>query len=290
MESPPTHLRKFLAGTLAGFLVCAILQWSGAYGLGWKSSKTESNYFTSLSRFQAAASGAPAEFTLVGSSISGRLPGKEVGNSKVANLGTDGGCLTDGMRMLVEGRVKAGKWIVLESNTIERAVKYEASPILKAVGGPVFRAGTHLPVFSYQARPSGMLYDRLLKRPAGDTTTRRFPLARTTLPKGIQPRDALEKKTLDELIRMIAMLRESGSRIILVEYPSAPMRPEGREVTDRATAYVAEMADVPFVNLEQQIPHENLQFTDGVHLAPGSARAVLDSLQEFITTLPSSQP
>lgn len=290
MESPPTNLRKFLAGTLAGFLACAILQWSGAYGFGWKSSKTESNYFTSLARFQAAASGAPAEVTLVGSSISGRLPGKEADNPAAANLGTDGGCLADGMRMLVEGRIKAGKWVILETNTIERAVKYEASPILKAVGGPVFQAGARIPLFSYQARPSGMLYNGLLKRPPAGATLQHFPFNRSVLPKGIQPRDGVEKKQLDELIHMIATLRASGSRVILVEYPSAPIRPEGREITDRATAYVAEVADVPFVNLDQQIPHEDLQFTDGVHLAPGSAREIVDSLQAFITTLPSPQP
>jgi len=274
------------AGILTGLLLCFVLQGFVAFRLGWKTQKTESNYFSSLIRFQAAGGEAPP-LTVVGSSITGRLPGRETGNHEVSNLGVDGGSARDGITMLLDGRMHAGAWVIVEVNSIERVVLDPPSSMLKAVGGPVFAAGVKLPVLSYSARPTGMLYGKLLNRqPAAADAAHVFPLALTE-PQPTAPfADERERQRMDELVTNINKLKQAGSRVLLVEYPSGPMGEKTRALTDRDTAYVAREAHVPFANLAKQIPRDQLTFSDPVHLNPTSARDVLASLRSLLSTLP----
>ncbi|BCU76920.1 hypothetical protein [Luteolibacter sp. LG18] len=285
MTSTPPNRPLSFTGVVAGLVLCFALQGLVAFGLGWKATKTESNYFSSLIRFQAAASG-PAELTVVGSSITGRLPGREMGNPDVANLGTDGGSSADGLRLLCDGRMRTGKWVILETNTFLRVVLDPPSTMLDSVGGAAFRAGAGVPALGYSARPTGMLYGKLLNRKAGGGEVQVFPLAADAAPVAEAPVAGQEATRYAGLVDMIGQLQAKGCRVLLVEYPSEPMAPEVRAMTDRGVAYVTARTRVPFLDLARQIPRDRLTFTDTVHLSPGSARDVLESLRNFLVTQP----
>lgn len=274
-----------LAGLVAGLALCFAVQGFLAFTLDWKTSKTESNYYSSLIRFQAAA-GEPAALTVAGSSITGRLPGREMGNKEVANLGTDGGSAADGLGLLCEGRVKAGKWVIVETNSFERVVLDPPSTMLKAVGGPMFRAGAQVPSLAYSSRPTGLLYGRLLNRKYGGEQMHLHALKADEPPVAPAPLPGQEARRFSELAARIEQLQKQGSRVLLVEYPSADMSPDTRAMTNRGIAYVAARTKIPFLDLAKQIPRDQLSFTDAVHLAPDSARDVLESIRNFLSAQP----
>jgi hypothetical protein len=273
---------RFLAGIFLGALACFLIQAVLFCGFHFGTGKSESNYFSTLSRFQAAASKG-AEISLAGSSISGRLPGREVGNSNVANLGSDGGSPLDGLRFLASGACGRPKWVVLETNTLFNGVGYEDPPIMKGVEGLWFKVGSRAPLLGASARPSGMLYSRVLSRPrvlAGDA----FPLSSGVLerepagPVGFKFKEA-DAARVDTLVSNLHAIRQLGIRVILVNYPAGPMIPEQIDRMNATVARLSREAGACYLDLSSNIDRRSLVFTDSVHLSPESAVRVLATIQ-----------
>ena len=279
---------RFGIGVLASLLGCFGLQAIAFFGLRLGTGKTESNYFSTLSRFQGAC--APgAEIAVSGSSITGRLPGREAGNQAVANLGSDGGSPYDGLKLIDEGVVSPPRWLVLETNTLFNGVGYAEMPAVKGARGLWFTIGGRVPLVGAAARPSGMLYARLLSR-SWNGRGEPFPLQQS--PRIMGPTDPtafefspVEKERLHGLSQMLSKIRKSGGRILLVNYPAGAMKAREIERMNAAIAIISNEAQAPYLDLSSAIPRESLVFTDSVHLGPASASRILDTIRAACLSL-----
>jgi hypothetical protein len=280
-------LKKLLVGIAATLIICFCVQAYVFFAHDGGTGKSESNYFSTLSRFQAAAT-PPAKIALAGSSITGRLPGREAGNQDIANLGSDGGSALDGMRLMAKGEIDATQWLVIEANTLFVGAGYGDTLIIKGAQGPWFDVGARQPLLGASARPSGMLYAQLLRRPKVLTGE-----AFTVIPDKIVPNDSdsfkqftvAEKKRFDDYLANIEQLQQRGVKILIATYP-ASVRKERETILMKATiAELARRFPVICIDLEKQIPRQSLAFTDSVHLGPQSAAQVLSTISNFVDTL-----
>lgn len=279
---------RFGLGVLASLIGCFGLQAIAFFGFHLGTGKTESNYFSTLSRFQGAC--APgAEIAVSGSSITGRLPGREAGNQTVANLGSDGGSPYDGLKLIAEGVVSPPRWLVLETNTLFNGAGYAEMPAVKGARGHWFAIGGHVPLVGAAARPSGMLYARLLSR---GWNGRGEPFALAHGPRIMGPAgphtfefSTVEKERLAGLNQMLSKIRTSGVRILLVNYPAGAMKAREIERMNAAIAIISNDAQAPYLDLGSAIPRESLSFTDSVHLGPASASRILDTIEAVCLSL-----
>lgn len=262
---------------------CFGLQAIAFFVLQLGAAKTESNYFSTISRFQGAV--APgAEIAVVGSSISGRLPGRESGNREVANLGSDGGSPLDGLTMLNEGLVGRPKWLVLEMNTVFSSVGFSETPAVAGSRDPWFKIGGHVPLLGASARPSGMLYGCLLgrkkERILAPFVLQKVPSAIPDATLGIESLPTLKQERMELLQEGLLTARRAGTNILLVRYPAGPMKQEQLDELNVAISWLHQQTGAPYLDLESQIPNSQLVFTDSVHLGPESAARLLATIRE----------
>jgi hypothetical protein len=283
MKKDSDHLLKLLFGIILSLGMCFSLQAYFRYVLDMGTGKSESNYFSTMSRFQAGASPA-AEIALAGSSITGRLPGRESGNQGIANLGSDGGPALDGIRLIVMNQINAPKWLVIEANTLYGGVGYGETLIVKGAQGPWFDVGVRLPLLGAASRPSGMLYAKMLGR-SKVLSGEAFECKLTTLAPedGNLIRDFTdgEKERLEEYVSALLELQRRGVKFLVVTYPAGAMREREKFLMQKTIAEFARRIPISCLNLEEQLSREELQFTDSVHLGPQSAARVLQTIRKF---------
>jgi len=283
MSTSDSSLSRFLLGLFLSLAVCFGVQAYCYYALESVTGKSESNYYSTLSRFQAAAT-PPAEIAFAGSSIAGRIPGREVGNDHIANLGSDGGPALDGMRLIAMGQIDTPQWLVIEANTLYVGAGYGDSLIIKGAQGSWFDVGARLPLLGASARPSGMLYAKLLRRPKvlkGEAFTVTRNQVDPTVSDPWKDFTEVEKKRFDDYVATIEKLQQRGVKILITNYP-AGLRPERDQFLMRTTiAELTKRFPVTYLDLEKQIPREELEFTDSVHLSPESAARVLKTIRDF---------
>lgn len=252
---------------------------------GGRAVKSESNYFSSLGRIQAAAVEMP-RIQLLGSSITGRLPDRAQGFVGVANMGCDGGSAVDVLRAMDNGILPAAPLLVIEANTLYRALDKKETEISHAIRGKWFAAGLRIPSVAAYARPAAFLYSWLLaKRIGGYGGGADGPVlfvAGHPEVLGVQHitlADA-EESLVEELSRILKRLARRGSTAILVWLP--PARAGDGEVTQWAQALAAR-ADVPWWNLASDAGADAVVLTDGLHMdAPSAAqtlRAILRAMK-----------
>ena len=245
--------------------------------------KTESNYFSTFSRFQAGAKPA-AEIALAGSSITGRLPGREIGNQDIANLGSDGGSAMDGLRLITEGRIDPPSWLVIEVNTLYRAVCVGETLIYQGAQSPWFGVGAKQPLLGASARPTGMLYAAILRRPKV-LVADGFKVTANDI---VLPVDSSldkftegEKNTFDSYLSQLQRLQNQGVKIIIANYPAGEMTEREEFLMNTTLAELGKSIKFSYLDLRNQIPRQDLQFTDPIHLAPESAARVLQTIRNF---------
>lgn len=280
-------LKKLLVGITATLIICFCVQAYVFFAHDGGSGKSESNYFSTLSRFQAAAT-PPAYIALAGSSITGRLPGRETGNQSIANLGSDGGSALDGMRLIAMDEIDTPQWLVIEANTLYVGAGYGDALIIKGAQGPWFDVGASLPLLGASARPSGMLYAQLLRRPK-ILNGKAF----TVTPNQIDPIESDpfkdftvdEKKRFDDYVATIEQLQQRGVKFLITTYPAGGKTEREISLMRTSIAELAKRFPTTYLDLKRQIPRESLVFTDSVHLAPQSAARILSTISNFVDTL-----
>jgi hypothetical protein len=279
---------RFFLGLLMTLILCFVMQALCYYGLDCKTRKGESNYFSTRIRFQAAAR-EPAVIAFAGSSITGRLPGREAGNKDFSNLGSDGGPALDGINMLVNGKIPLPEWLVIETNTLFGGVGYSDSIISRNSDNLWFKVGVRYPLLGAAARPSSMLYNRLLYRTPRPSSNL-FPLELSadeyyldeTRYASLDGLTMDERKRLEDYRKALFHLRQKGVKLVLVKYPAAHMSERESNVEKTIVSIISNEFNISYLNLVQQIPRNRLQFTDGVHLAPESAAEVMISVVDCI--------
>jgi hypothetical protein len=253
--------------------------------IGGRTTKSESNFFSSLARIQTGVRDEP-RIMLLGSSLTGRFPDRTSGFSGVANLGCDGGNALDTLRAMDAGILPAAPIIVIEGNTLYRSVDGLESETSKALRSPWFRIGNLVPAFGATARPSAFAYSKLL---AGKIGTAEGP-AGPSLPvdekplirQNQQPLPADAKAVLEETSAIIDRLRQRGIRLMLVILPPGGVHDS---LNMRIPASLSGHAGVPLLDLASSLPEGAVRYTDGVHMDAPSAAAALRSILRALDDL-----
>jgi hypothetical protein len=255
---------------------------------GGRTTKSESNYFSSIARLQSGSRGAP-QVMFLGSSITGRLPDRSRGFEGVANLGCDGGSAMETLRAMDAGIIPRAPYLIVEGNTLWRAVGAKETEIAKAMHQRWFRTGVAVPNLSAAGRPSSMAYTLLLERKLGagggpgiapfEVTTR------PTLNPVQQPTGQEEDALLEEATGILHRLTAAGSRITIIMFPPGA---EPTSPNRRLPEELARRAGLPFWDLANAIPPGMVKFTDGVHMDPTCATAAVRTI--FKATGYSSAP
>lgn len=273
------HYLLTLTLTLAA---CLTAQSFALYSAGGRTTKSESNFFSSLARIQTGQQGKP-EILLLGSSLTGRLPDRSGGFAGVANLGIDGGSAADTLRAIDRGIIELPLRLIVEGNTLYRAVGQEPGEVARAMESGWFQVGRDLPNFGATARPSAFVYSWLMERKHGapERGTRvGLPLSSRPLIPGKDEGPVLddaEDQLVEELSGVLRRLEAKGCQITVVMLPpGAPADSANR----RIPLAIASRAGLAWWDLNEGLPAGTLRYTDGVHMSPSSASTTMTSLLE----------
>lgn len=252
---------------------------------GGRTTKSESNFFSSLGRIQAGAQGKP-EAMVLGSSITGRLPDRAQGYTGWANMGCDGGSAVDALRAMDEGILPVSPLIVIEANTLQLALKEEPTEIGQAMRTAWFNLGLRVPSLSAYARPAAFFYSKLLVHKTGEfgAADSNADLGASSRPYEIMspPQAALgqrEDELIDEVAAILKRLQSKGMRSVIVWLP--PARKDG----SGPYPWILEMArrsGSPYWDLGQETAPGTVVLTDGVHMAAPSAARTVVSLKKAL--------
>lgn len=253
----------------------ALLHWTGG-----RTTKSESNYFSSLARLQSGSRGEP-RVMLLGSSITGRLPDRSRGFEGVANLGCDGGSAVEVLRAMDAGTIPRPPAMIVEGNTLYRAVGAKETELAQAMSKRSFRTGVDIPNLGAGGRPSAVAYTLLMERKMGSVD----PLATMPLPVASRPASLAqaqgaeftkaEDELLEELKAILQRLAAAGSKVsIVVLPPGADPASTQRTLPEE----LARRSGVPYWDLASAIGKDAVRYTDGVHMDPPSAAAALRTI------------
>jgi hypothetical protein len=252
---------------------------------GGRTTKSESNFFSSLGRIQAGAQGKP-EAMVLGSSITGRLPDRAQGYAGWANMGCDGGSAVDALRAMDEGILPIAPLLVIEANTLQLALKEEPTEIGQSMRAPWFQVGLRVPALSASARPAAFFYSKLLARRIGDFAAAgaEADLGVTSQPREVTsaPQAALaprEEELISEVTAILKRLQAKGSRTVIVWLPPA------RSASSPPPPWILEMArrsGSPYWDLGQEAAPDTVILTDNVHMAAPSAARTMVSLKRIL--------
>ena len=264
-----------LVVSLAG---CFGLQSLALKTVGGKTRKSESNYFSSVARLQTETRDQP-EVLFLGSSLTGRLPDRP----QVGNLGCDGGSAVITLRALDEGILPGAKVIFVEANTLAYELQGRGKEITAAMRTDWFKVGVKVPNLGATARPSAFIYSWLdaKRNPVGIAPAADAPLY-SEAGSGftvVEQSPALvgpeEHSLVEELSGILDRLTKKGMDLKLVMLPAGG---EETEVDLRIAAGVAARTKLPWWNMYEDPVENEIRYTDGRHLDPASAAAVIDAL------------
>ncbi len=268
------------------FAACFVAQSLALRGSGGRFTKSESNFFSSVGRIQAGTVGKP-EVMLLGSSITGRLPDRAQGFAGFANMGCDGGSALDALRAMDAGILPVAPILVVEANTLSRAMESSFSEVGQAMGRPWFKIGMEVPAVSAYARPSAFFYSLLLARRVGGygDPDSGVSLEVKSLPGTIEAKEDLlltsrEDGLKDEVVAMISRLSARGGKVVFVWLP--PGRADGSDIPDWIKATIAESGSL-WWDLGQEADNQLVTLTDGIHMAAPSAARTVISLREGLS-------
>jgi hypothetical protein len=246
---------------------------------GGRTTKSESNYFSSVARLQSGIRGTP-RVMLLGSSITGRLPDRNRGFEGVGNLGCDGGSAAEILRAMDKGSIPRAPQIIVEGNTLYRAVGAGKTELAAAIDKPWFRRGVDVPNLSAAGRPSAVTYTLLMERKMGSADA----ASATALPTITRPAPVLGEKPevsdaenalLEELTGILGRLTAVGTKVTIVMLPPGAQAGTPNRVLPEE---LARRSGLPFWDLAAAIPPDSVRFTDGVHMDPPGAAATLRTL------------
>jgi hypothetical protein len=269
---------------------CFGLQTLALRASGGRFAKNESNFFSSIGRIQAGTVGKP-EVMLLGSSITGRLPDRANGFEGFANMGCDGGSAVDALRAMDVGTLSVAPVLVIEANTLFRALSAGPSEVGQAMKQSHFALGMKVPSLSAYARPAGFFYSMLLARRAGDygDPTSDEDLRISSLP-GLLAKDpsakisAEEACLKEELLAITRRLEKRGSRILFVWLP--PARAENG-IPEWIRQLVVESGSL-WWDLGNESDPDLVDLTDAVHMSAPSASRTVISLRKGLPVLVST--
>lgn len=238
--------------------------------------KEASNFFSSRARAQAAVY-SDAKIILLGSSLSGRIPGCESGNMTIANFGVDGQTFAAGLRWLNLRRNKQDDVVILETNMIHG--------LKNTVFGEISlweKLGTKIPELRASSRPSAMLYSALkngFQAKRGNWDVDHEVDVRNYLvynESNFQPKEE-DLLLLSELTK----IQHAGGKVVFVEYPSGDRSIDSFSSRKSRITWLASKLNSSFYNFSHLVEEGVVQLSDGVHLDADSAKVFSSIIQQI---------
>jgi hypothetical protein len=256
--------------------------------VGGRTTKSESNFFSSIARIQTGAAEPVADVFLLGSSLTGRFPSRSAEFTDVANLGCDGENAAVVMRGIDKGILPLPPVLVIEGNTLYRELSPTGSVVAGVIDSSWFKVGRKVPNVGATARPSAFAYSILLERKVGRADDgERAPLPVDSKPviasasdMSPLPQDAAD--LVAELSQLIKRFQSKGTKILIVQLPPGAA-PES--LNTRLPYALSQQAGVPILDLSRNLPPGTITYTDGIHMAPASAAATLRSILAALENL-----
>lgn len=274
---------RYLVTFFVTIALCFAAQHLALRASGGRFTKSESNFFSSVGRIQAGTVGTP-EVMLLGSSITGRLPDRAQGFAGFANMGCDGGSAIDALRAMDKGILPVAPILVIEVNTLSRALEPIPSEVGQAMERPWFGMGMKVPAVSAYARPSAFFYSLLLARRVGDYGDPEGgrSLEVKSLPTALAAKESFElspreAELKDEVVALVRRLSAKGGKVVFAWLP--PGRGEGSSIPDWIQAAIAESGSL-WWDLGQEADPALITLTDATHMAAPSAARTVISLRE----------
>ncbi len=270
----------FLTLTLT-LAACFGIQSFALRAVGGRTTKSESNFFSSIARVQTGAAKPIAEVYLLGSSLTGRFPSRSEEFPDVANLGCDGENAAVVMRAIDNGILPLPAMLVIEGNTLYRELSPNASVVAGVMKSPWFRIGRAVPNLGASARPSAFAYSILLERKIGRADIgEKKPLIADAIPTvasgpDTTPLPANAAVLINELSELVKRLQSKGTKILIVQLPPGA---EADTIDTRIPYALSYQTRIPILDLSKNLPPNSVTYTDGIHMAPASAAAALRSI------------
>lgn len=259
---------------------CFGLQTLALHLVGGRTTKSESNFFSSIARIQTGAAEPLAEVFLAGSSLTGRFPSRTEEFPEVANMGCDGGSAAVVMRAIDKGILPLPPILVIEGNTLYREQGGGKSLVAEIMDSPWFGVGRKVTNLGATARPSAFAYSILLERKVGRADEGgKLPLPEAAIamipPPGLEPLPEKAASVVAELAAITARFRERGCRMLIVQLPPGAA-PE--KMNTRMPYELSRVTGIPILDLSKDLPPGSVRYTDGIHMTPASAAAALRSI------------
>lgn len=268
---------RFFQSLLCSFLAISLFHAISVRGKWLPYSKGESNFFSSLARSQAALH-SEAPIAVLGSSITGRVPGVEAGNPSIANFGADGQTFQEGLSWMVS-REKSFSLIVFETNKIHGVPKDLPTKNLTFWR----KLGARVPEISAYSRPSARLYSLL----RGDSLAHHhesMPLhpVGTHIQQTENNDPFVPSEEEQNLLALCKQLQEQGSRIALVEYPAGVGYNDSLPARKPFILWLSRCLSVDFYDYSAKEYKDMVSHTDSVHLDSTSAVKFANTFHQIL--------
>lgn len=269
---------QYLLGFIFVLAACLATQSLGLKSFGGSTTKSESNYFSTVGRVQAQADG-EAKMLLLGSSLTGRLADRAAPIPGIGNIGCDGGSAMVTLRAIDSGRLAPAPIIVIEANTLAYDLDGRGQEIEKAIDSEWFDVGRKAKPLSATARPTAIAYSWLMKKKDGAPISTEVGLPISTRPSiltGQVELSANEQAFVTSTCELLTRLQAKGSKLLLVMLP--PGETEG-SLEQRIARAVAIQSAQPYWDLSA-LPEDAANFTDGRHMDAETAAKTMRTLSQ----------
>lgn len=270
---------QYLLGFLTVLAACLALQAFKLNAAGGSTTKSESNYFSTVARVQTQAEG-DVKMLLLGSSLTGRLADRAVRFPGIGNLGCDGGSAMITLRAIDSGRIQAAPMIVVEANTLSYDLDGRGADIEMAIDSEWFDVGRKVKTLGATARPTAFAYSWLMEKKDGKPVPPEDGLPISTRPGVLTGRIDInpdEQVFVSELCALFARIEAKGSKVLLVMLP--PGETEG-SLEKRIAEAVAIQSGVSYWDLNSGLPDDAAGFTDGRHMDAETAGRTMKTLSQ----------
>ncbi len=262
----------------------ALAVWTLAHRWLPKAELAETNFQANLIRLQAWEFEPPRSNVIIGSSIGGRLlPGNFAGTplASLANLALDGSGPELGLRVVL-ARSNPPPRIFLEVHRLGKPWTANDDTLLAALREPGFALAGRISGLRADTRPTSLVYAWLKRHQGAGAKLPASPPSTASTPS-FAGTNTIDHTWESRLPGQVAELRRRGCEVVLLRLPVGRENSAQPEATNEMDALAARLG-IRLIDLHREASRKGLElsYTDGLHLAPASAKAVCGLLVEAV--------
>ncbi|MFZ9874098.1 MAG: hypothetical protein ACO3E8_01880 [Candidatus Methylacidiphilales bacterium] len=240
----------------------------------------ETNYTANRLRIERFLETPAPRCLIVGTSIAGRLlPSYFEGSNfeNIVNLGLDGASPITGLQLAL-GKTNPPAVVLLEAHRLKNPTSANDDQLLAISQGMDQHFHQHVTLTKAESRPTTVLYSYLKSRQGAGRAQAAADGQKNNVTEISKPSEKPK-----ELVGTIQALQARGSKVVLLRLPVGRENPADPKAEDDIDLS-AQQLGLPIIDLyRQSIGWENpVSYSDGLHLAPESARRLAKTLAEHL--------